>query len=129
MAASSTVDEESFSLASEVRGHLVYKHVWTPEVEQLLQVQAEAANTEDPHTVATILNGEIVGHVPREISRLSFYFLQHGGTIICEITGARRHSEVLDKGLVVPCTFRFTASPKLIKKLVKEICKKKLKQS
>ena len=124
-----STDEESFSLDSEVRGHHVYKSAWTPEIGQLLLVQAEVSNTEDPYAMATIHHGETVGHMPRKIARTSFYFLQHGGGINCKITGRRRCSEVQDKGLVVPCTYSFFGSPKLIKRLIKEMCTKKLRQN
>ena len=39
------LDEESFQLESAVRGHHVFKSVWTPVVGELLQVQAEAGNS------------------------------------------------------------------------------------
>ena len=71
-----------------VRGHHIFRRIWTPVIGQLLQVQAETGNERDPHAVATVHNDAIVGHLPREISRIAFYFLQHGGHITCEVAGS-----------------------------------------
>ena len=46
-----------------------------------------------------------VGHIPRESSRVDWYFIRHGGEIIREITGRRRRSDVDGKGLEVPCVY------------------------
>ena len=113
------MDEEQFFLDSSVRGHHVYKAVWEPVVGQILQVRAEEGNVQDRFAVATLLDDVIVGHVPREYSRIAWYFLQHGGRITCEITGRRKRSEIEDKGLVVPCLYTFTGKPAMIKRLVK----------
>ena len=74
-------DDESFTFESAVRGHHVFKRIWTPVNGQLLQVRAETGNERDPYAVATVHDDTIVGHVPREISRTAFYFLQHGGRV------------------------------------------------
>ena len=88
---------------------------------QLLQVQAKAGNPHDSHAVST---DTVVGHMPRDISRTAFYFLQHGGRITCEVTGRRKPSDVLNKGLIVHCIYMFHGKPNMIKKLVKLMCKK-----
>lgn len=124
MATSVESDEESFQLESSVRGHHVFKSVWTPVVGQLLQVQAETGNSHDAYAIAVILDDNLVGHLPREFSRVAFYFLQHGGRITCEITGSRRLSTVPNKGLVVPCLYRFWGKPAIIKRLVKVMTNK-----
>ena len=31
--------------------------------------------------------GTVLGHVPREVSRIFWHYLGHGGTISCEVTG------------------------------------------
>ena len=116
MATSSVDDEESFQLESAVRGHHVYESVWTPFVGQLLQVQSESENSHDVYAVAVIFDDAVVGHLPREFSRVAFYFLQHGGRITCEIAGSRKLSDVHNKGLVVPCLYTFWGKPAVIKK-------------
>ncbi len=95
-------DRETFLLDSEVRGHHVYKSAWTPVVGEILHTELETMNSFDPFAVATTQHGQIVGHMPKEISRVSFFFLQHGGSITCEVTGPRKHSGNSDKGISGP---------------------------
>ena len=117
-------DDESFTFESAVRGHHVFKRIWTPVNGQLLQVRAETGNERDPYAVATVHDDTIVGHVPREITRTAFYFLQHGGRITCEVIGRRKLSDIPTKGLVVPCRYIFRGKPAMIKKLVKLMANK-----
>ena len=65
--------------------------------------------------IAMLKAGIIVGHVPREVSRIFTFFIRHGGTIVCEVVGHRK----LGKGLEVPCCYKFTGKPKHIKKALK----------
>ena len=51
------------------------------------------------HAVAVLNNGGIVGHLPRTISHVSWFFLRRGGHIVCRVTEKRRH----DDGVEVPC--------------------------
>ena len=44
---------------------------------------------------------------------LLWYFLNHNGIDICEITGKRKH----EVGLEVPCTYTFYEKPKIVDKL------------
>ena len=89
-----TVEEKSFVLESSVRGHHIYKKIWTPKLGQSLQVRVEPNNKHDTHAVKYV----VVGHLPHEFSRPAFYFLKHGGRITCELTAKRRISDVLNIG-------------------------------
>ena len=100
---------------SVVRGHHVYKTVWTPSVDEKLTVKAEDGNDHYKHAVAVIKEDTVVGHVPREFSRISWYFLQRGGFISVEIIRKR----MFGKGLEVPCTYTFTGPKKIVEKLQK----------
>lgn len=123
---STSADDESYTLESVVRGHHVYMNHWTPAIGQILEVHQEEGNAHDRFAVATSRGESVVGHLPIEFSKLAWYFLQHGGHIVCEITGSRRRSDVLNKGLVVPCTYTFSGKPKIMKRLRKEMDQKKL---
>ena len=101
-----------YEFDSVVRGHHVYKTVWTPVIDETLQVAWEDTNEHDEYAVAITRGGWVVGHVPREISRTCFFFLTHG-TISCKITGHRKKGV----GLEVPCIYTFTSSQKNIIKL------------
>ena len=101
----------------------MYKRIWTPLIGELLQTVTEAGNGHDRFAVAVKKDDDVVGHVPREISKVAWFFIQHGGEVTCEITGRRQRSGVLSKGLEVPCTYTFLGSPKMIKRLVKVLTK------
>ena len=103
---------------------------WTPLLGQFLEIQPESGNSHDAYAIATLLEDTVVGHLPREFSRVAFYFIQHGGRITYEITGRRKFSSVPNKGLVILCIYTFWGKPAMVKKLVKVICDKtKMKQT
>ena len=56
----------SFRIESTVRGH---KSLWTPVTGEELRVQIEEDNIFDEFAVAVFKDGNIVGHVPRELAR------------------------------------------------------------
>ena len=93
--------EVEFVVESVVRGHHVYKDIWTPVVGKELVVLPEAG-TSTINAVAVIRGDEIVRHVPRELSGILYYFLKHSGEISCVISGRRKHGV----GLEVPCVYK-----------------------
>ena len=80
--------------------------------------ESEPCNHHDRFAVAVLQGEYAVGHLPRESSRVAWYFLRHGGEITCEISGRRRRSDD-GKGLEVPCVYTFLGKPKMIKKVLK----------
>ena len=64
----------SFRIESSVRGHHVYKDLWSPVFGDELLVQVEEHNTFDKFAVAVMKNSDVVGNVPLEIFRKSFGF-------------------------------------------------------
>ena len=108
-----------FCQESVVRGDHVYKSVWTPFVGEILDMKREAGNSHDRHAVAVVRNSCVVGHLPRQYSRVAWYFLQHGGKITCEITGRRGRDDTPGLGLVVPCLYKFEGTEKLVVRLRK----------
>ncbi len=48
---------------------------WTPGV------GVEDGNDQDQYAVAVLKAGTIVGHIPRDLSRIFYFFLRRGGTI------------------------------------------------
>ena len=115
----SWIRREHFCLESTVRGHHIYKRTWTPFIGEVLQTATERSNEHDRFAIAVAKGSNTVGHIPREISKVAWYFLQHGGEITCEISGRRKLSSIPGKGLEVPCMYTFLGSPKMIKQLVK----------
>lgn len=101
MAATSSATS-SFKKESVIRGHHAYKHIWTPVNGEMLSVKKEANNSFDKHGVAVLKDDSvIVGHVPKEYSRIVSYFLHQGGQLKAEVIGKRK----LGKGIEVPCIY------------------------
>ena len=93
---------------SSVRGHHIYKDIWTPVLGEILVCTQEQTNVHDVYAVAVKKDTNIVGHVPRSISYLCYLFLERGGALECEIIGRRRYSADLPQGgLEVPCKLKF----------------------
>ena len=115
----------SISISSAVRGHHVYKNRWTPYLDEVLQTWQEHGNSEDRYAVAVGNEAEgstgllSVGHVPRELSKVCWYFIGRGGEIGCRITASRRRSPLPQGGLEVPCIYKFIGKKKDIEKLRK----------
>ena len=113
--------EAIFLYESVIRGHHIYKRIWIPTVTEILSVNFDPANRHNRFAIAVLKAGAIVGHVPREFSRIFYIFLTSGGKVMCEVTGRRKYG----KGLEVPCVYKFTGTEKNIVK-VKKILSKKL---
>ena len=99
-----------------MRGHHIYKDIWTPVIGEELTVIPEETNEHDPHAIAVLKDEAIVGHVPHELSRILFFFMKRSrSSIVCEIKGRRKHS----LGLEVPCVYKISGQWQCIKKLKK----------
>ena len=104
-----------FTLESVVRGHHIYKAVWVPFEGETLAINKSLENRYDRYAVDVVNNGETVGHVPKELSKKVWHYLNHGGQAVCEITGHRRKG----KGLEVPCLYKFSGPKTLVNKMKK----------
>ena len=58
------------------------------------------------------------------VARVFYFFIRHGGSISCEITGHRSYG----CGLEVPCCYKLTGKPKYIRR-AKDLLKNNFKQS
>ena len=56
---------------SIVRGHHVYKAIWTPVIGEELEVRTEDDNEHDQHAVAVVKDGVVIGHMPRLAAEVS----------------------------------------------------------
>ena len=79
---SQEVADMHFEMKCASRGFHAYRSVWKPRIEENLQMKPEFANVHDPFAIAitasspeTLTKYDVVGHVPREISRFCRYFL------------------------------------------------------
>ena len=92
--ARSKLSMEEFEVSSCIRGYHVYKDTWDAATGEELACEREVHNTQDRYAVAVKMEGTVVGHLPRKISRLCSLFLRRGGAILCTVTGGRRYSGV-----------------------------------
>ena len=112
------MEEETLAINSAVRGFHVYKNEWNPVLGETLLCEQEFGNIHDPYAVAVVRDKTIIGHVPRKISSLCFFFLKKNGSILCQVTGKRRRSaDLLQGGLEVPCTLTFVGPSREIHKV------------
>ena len=79
-----------FKTVSAIRGHHIYKSIWGPETGEILSTKKERNNPHDRFAVAVMKDKLTVGHIPREISKICWFFLHKGGTIYKEKTGGGR---------------------------------------
>ena len=73
---SEVASHDFYKKDSVVRGHHIHKTVWTPVIGEELLVEREVGNQHDQHGVAVVKAGDIVGHMPHSISRVSCFFLK-----------------------------------------------------
>ena len=73
----------------------MYQTMWTPAIGEMLRLTVELTNSHNIYAVALIQDGRdrtihVVGHVPRNVSRVISFFLKKDGCIgYCEVTGER----------------------------------------
>ena len=91
--------EAAYCFESVVRGHHIYKTIWTPSLGEILMVFPEPLNDHDRHAVCVKKDDVIVGHVPREQAKTMWHFLMHGGQVSCEVTGRRKSAVEHDGGV------------------------------
>ena len=108
-------DEASYLFESVVRGHHVYKRLWSPAIGEVLQLTPEETNEHDRFAACLVKGDVVVGLVPRELLRTIWHFLRHveRESYLCGVVGRRQ----LGKGLEVPCVYRFVGKQCLVQRL------------
>ena len=66
--------EESSIFSNVVHGHHIYKAIWTPMLGERLTVLPEMGNGHEKHAVSARKGGEIVNHIPRQLSQSVWHF-------------------------------------------------------
>ena len=76
---------------------------------EVLSTRHESYNPHDQYAIAAMkrLPGSIVesvvGHLPREISRFTYFILVHGGIVLCKVIDINhRRSPLVQRGLEIP---------------------------
>ena len=107
--------ETQHTFTAAVRGFHFYRRYWQPqEIEKLLCLH-ESGNLFERFAIKTVKeDGETVGHLPREVSRVTKYFLDRGITMHCELSSMHyRRSPLVQGGLEIQCQVVFK-SPKTL---------------
>ena len=110
--------------------HHIYRwKQWKAEIGSILTSEPEVrpgALVEDKYSIAAVLdNGQTIGHVPKFLSQLIFFFLKYEGTLSIKVTGERRFSFDLPQGgMEMPADFVFkTVDAKLHNQMREKVLK------
>ena len=109
MAASSSTGL-SLSFPCGLRGYHEYRAIWTPVLHEILPAIHERSNPHDRYAIAarkslpgTTVVESTVGHLPREISRLTRFIMQHGAIVVVKVIDTHhRRSPLVQGGLEIP---------------------------
>ena len=117
--------QREFSAACCIRGYHIYNWAqWTAEIGSILTsepAKRPGALVEDRYAIAIISNNQTVGHVPKFLSKLTFFFLKHGGTLTVKVTGERRYSfDLAQGGMEIPAEFIYKSEMKELSDQMKE---------
>ena len=94
----------------------MYRTLWDPSIGDNFKVLHQPENEHNHHAMAVFSvedPGVIVGHIPREILRISHYFTRHDGKITGEVSGVRRHCREVG-GMEIPCAWQFSGTARNI---------------
>ena len=105
-----------YGFFSCIRGFHIYKDVWEPIVGEELECKIEDNNEHDRHAVAVMKEDRVVGHIPREHSKVCKFFIKRGGCINVVVCGKRENR---GQGLQIPSKYTFDGSSFDIAKLKK----------
>jgi len=102
---------ESYTFVTAVRGYHYYRRFWRPKENEKLDCFHESGNAFDRFAIKTVdENGEIVGHLPKEISRVTKFLLDRGVTMHCKLISKHyRRSPLVQGGLEIKCEVVFTS--------------------
>jgi len=110
-----------YDFDSAVRGYHYYKKYWQPEVNQVLYLSHEKDNHFDSFAIKMCdVQGNIRGHLPMEISRVTKFLLDRGAKITATLRSTNyRRSPLVQGGLEIPCSVKVMMMPtQLNKRLV-----------
>ena len=107
--------EKEFTVPCCIRGYHIYSwKQWKAEIGSILTSEPEVrpgALVEDKYSIAVLDNGQTIGHVPKFLSQLVFFFLKYEGTLSIKVTGERRFSFDLPQGgMEIPADFHLQNS-------------------
>ena len=107
--------EKKHVFESFVRGYHEYMDVWDPKIgDKDVHLAPEEDNEHDSFAVAIFFQGRIVGHVPRNLSRVMNCFMKIPGcSIACKVTG-KRVNRGAGYGLEIPVSYELIGAEKAV---------------
>ena len=86
-----------------LRGYHEYCHVWTPVENEVFCVRQEKRNPHDYYAIAALKQQQVVSHLPREISRFTWFIINHGAAVSVKVVDINyRRSPLVQGGLEIP---------------------------
>ena len=118
----------SMDLETFIKGHHIYKNIWTPQLDKLLEVSTEPDNPVHKFTVAVKKNRNIVRHLKkgktgRFVKTLTlFYFLRSDPYSKCHAKVTWKRCNLGDgDGLQVSCILYISGQVQFMSILQKEL--------
>ena len=123
--------EREFTVECCVRGHHVYQKEWEADIGSKLTAQYETrpgALVQDKYAIALKQKDVIVAHIPKFLSKITYFYLQHGRDLLVEIIRKRQYSRDLPQGgMELPALYVFKTTnlemhlqlPSLARKVMK----------
>ena len=104
-----SVTEITVTFLCGLRGYHVYMTSWTPTLGDRMPAIHESGNTHDLYAIAArkrlpgTLMESTVGHLPKEISRITRYIMLYGALFSVKVVDThRRRSPLVQGGLEIP---------------------------
>ena len=96
--------ESCYTFTAAVRGYHYYRKTWKPK-ENELRCLHEEGNPYDRFAIKTVTSeGTTVGHLPREISRITKFFMDRGAVVSVQLTSRHyRRSPLVQGGMEIAC--------------------------
>ena len=101
----------AFCFRCGLRHYHVYRTTWRPRIDKILSFKHEAENSFDRHAIAAIKQRrdgglpleQVVGHLPKEISRFIKFIIIHGTQVTVKVIDVDyRRSPLVQGGLEIP---------------------------
>ena len=115
--------EKVLELTAAVCGYNYYRKLWQPKPSQTLNCFYEEDNPFDPFAIKVYEVGksDVVGHLSREISRATKFFLDRGGKVTVTLTSEHyRRSPLVQGGMEIACLMRSSVPGTCVNLLVLE---------
>ena len=91
-----------------LRGYHEYRTVWNPVLNEKLHARQQRNNPHDRYAIAALYRQpetgreEIVGHLPREVSRFTSFIINHGAAVSVQVVDVNyRRSPLVQGGLEI----------------------------